>query len=99
MNLKFWKKSEKSLIEEAIDDQLTQLNCVGRGTQEEAKAIDNLERLANVQVQVEGQKRKIDPNTIIGGFVTIGATLLMLNYEKLGVITSKAMGLLPKPRL
>lgn len=99
MNLKFWQKKEDSKIDEAINDQLDQLNTSSRSSEEEAKAIENLERLGAVKVQVEGQTQQVNPNTIISAVVTIGATLLMLNYEKLNVITSKAFGFLPKPRL
>lgn len=99
MNLKFWEKKEDSKIDEAINDQLDQLNTSSRSSDEEAKAIENLERLGAVKVQIEGQTQQVNPNTIISAVVTIGATLLMLNYEKLNVITSKAFGFLPKPRL
>lgn len=99
MKLKFWEKSEESKIDNVINDQLDQLECSARCSEEEEKAIENLERLASVKVQVEGQKQKINPNTILSAVVTVGTALLMLNYEKLNVITSKALNFLPKPRL
>lgn len=42
--------------------------------------------------------RKIDINTIVSGVVTIGTTVMILDFEKLGNITSKAMSFIPKPR-
>lgn len=51
--------------------------------------------------QAEAKKHwyeKIDPNTIVSAFVTIGTTFAILDFEKLGNITSKAMSFVPKPR-
>lgn len=37
--------------------------------------------------------------TLIGAGCTLGTTAFMLNYEKFGNITSKALGFIPKPKL
>lgn len=60
-----------------------------------------LEEAKEERNQAEANKpwyKKIDANTIISGVVTIGSTILILDFEKLGNITSKAMSFVPKPR-
>lgn len=42
--------------------------------------------------------KRIDPNTIMSGIFTIVTTFAILDFEKLGNITSKAMSFVPKPR-
>lgn len=42
--------------------------------------------------------KKIDANTIVSGLVTIGTTFAILDFEKLGNVTSKALNFVPKPR-
>lgn len=36
---------------------------------------------------------------MVGAGCTVGTTAMMLNFEKLGNITSKAIGMIPKPRM
>lgn len=43
--------------------------------------------------------KKIDINTVLSIGATIGTTLLVLDFEKLGNITSKAFGWIPKQRI
>ena len=42
--------------------------------------------------------KRIDPNTIMSGIFTIVTTFAILDFEKLGNITSKAMNFVPKPK-
>jgi len=42
--------------------------------------------------------KRIDPNTIMSGIFTIVTTFAILDFEKLGNITSKAMSFVPKPK-
>ena len=51
--------------------------------------------------QAEANKHwweKVDPNTIVSAAVTVGTTFAILDFEKLGNITSKALSFVPKPR-
>ena len=43
--------------------------------------------------------QKVDPNTWVSAGVTIFSILSVLNFEKIGVITSKAFSFIHKPRL
>lgn len=45
------------------------------------------------------KRNKIDPNEVLKIVGTFGAMALIMNFEKLSVIPTKAFSLVPKPRL
>lgn len=45
------------------------------------------------------KKQRVSPEAVLSAATNLTGILLVLNYEKLGVITSKAFGLLVKSRL
>ncbi len=95
---KFWKKpKEEKPLDKAIELRIDQLQLVDDAT-DEARTKD-LERLVQVKEKLEGPKFRIDPNTIITAVASVGGIVLMLNYEKLDVITSKVTSFIPKLRL
>ena len=60
-----------------------------------------LEEAKEERMREEAKKpflKRIDPNTIMSGIFTIATTFAILDFEKLGNITSKAMSFVPKPR-
>lgn len=42
---------------------------------------------------------RISPDALFNGLISIGSVLLVLNYEKVDIIRSKAFGLIPKRRV
>ena len=60
------------------------------------KIAENVKILQEAKAQ---DKPFISGDAIFGGIMTIGGIALVLYYEKLGVITSKAFTLLPKLKL
>lgn len=64
-----------------------------------------VEDKADIEVAFKNQEllkpwyRKIDVNTMISAGVTIFGMVTMLNFEKIGNITSKAFSWIPKPRM
>lgn len=60
-----------------------------------------LEEAKEERMREEAKKpflKRIDPNTIMSGIFTIVTTFAILDFEKLGNITSKAMSFVPKPK-
>ncbi len=60
---------------------------------------DQLNEAKLAEVKKPFWKRDGFISALIGAGATIGTTGLILNYEKLGNLTSKATSLIPKPRL
>lgn len=64
-------------------------------SEEYAVLLQRYERLVNLRQNAKG---KIDPNTamLVGG--NLLGILAILSYEKIGIVTSKALSLLIKPK-
>lgn len=92
----FGNNREKNALAKAIDERIEQLSIVD---EDDSAKVDDLKKLVEVKEKLEGPRFWIDPNTIITALASIGGILLMLNYEKLDVITSRALNFIPKPRL
>lgn len=53
----------------------------------------------NHQAEMDDRPRPVDPNTIISAVASIAGVGLILQYEKLGVVMSKAFSMIPKIRI
>lgn len=87
MNLHAKMRSEKARILEALE-------LVEPGTDEYSNLINQLQHLNQAHKGVFG----VDANTLINAAVSIGSVLLVLNHERVGILTSKAVGFIPKVR-
>lgn len=92
----FFKKKEKSKLDEAIEERISQLDSTIADPEEDQRVIDNLKELSDIKVQIEGAAHTINPNTIISAAGSLVGIALILNYERLGVVASKALGFIPK---
>ena len=88
-----FKKKDK--VDEVIDDLVNTL--VGMNVHDEGYEIV-LRQLERVYV-LKNRIKKLDPNTVavVGG--NLVGILLILNHEKLNVITTKALGFVIKGRV
>ena len=63
----------------------------------DCKLIDDLLKIKKSEKDVETQsKSKIDPNTVVQAVVGLSSILLILNYEKTDIVTSKSMSIAQK---
>lgn len=91
MNI-FTKKSNKKQIEELIDS-LTMSISLEDPTSENYKLMtENLKTLE----EAKSKEDRVSKDATIGVISNVGLALLILNYEKIGVITSKAFQLITK---
>lgn len=91
MNI-FTKKSNKKQIEELIDS-LTMSISLEDPTSESYKLMtENLKTLE----EAKSKEDRLSKDATIGVMSNVGLALLILNYEKIGVITSKAFQLITK---
>lgn len=93
----FRKKMNTTTLE-LIDAANTRLFGIDDTTSDEYKeTLDVIERLHKLH-QRESEGSKISPDTIILVLGNLAGILLILNYEKLGIVTSKAIGFVIKAR-
>lgn len=94
MNI-FTKKSNKKQIEELIDS-LTMSISLEDPTSENYKLMtENLKTLE----EAKSKEDMVSKDATIGVMSNVGLALLILNYEKIGVITSKAFQLITKVKI
>lgn len=92
----FKRKATKDMIDDAIKHLVDQMELESPDSDEYRKIAENVKILQEAKAQ---DKPFISGDNVIGGLTTVGGIMLILNFEKLGVITSKAMTLLPKLKI
>lgn len=103
-------KEEKSELDQEIDAMIEALKGVDGESEQYAKICDNTKRLVEMKVLMDGSKEakpedidrrnKLNINTIVtvGGYL-VGMVLVLFFEADGGVIATKALQFLPKPRI
>lgn len=87
----FKKDKEPSKLDEAIDEIYREMAGYTSDTDEYAKMTSQLERLTLLK---EGTRRQVNPDTIVVASANVLAVLIIVSYERVAVITSRAMNLI-----
>lgn len=80
-----------------IDSLLEELKYHEKDSKEYAQIVNQLEKL--VKMKDIGRNHRIKPDTVAQVAANLAGIGLILNYEKLGIITTKAMSFVIKGRL
>ena len=95
--MKFTMKDKRTNLEKEIDSILLKMKTLDVSSEEYSAAADNLGVL--IDAQSKEKEHRASPDTIaviLGGLLQV---ILMLNFEKTGVISSKALGFIMKRRV
>lgn len=92
----FGKKKEKSYIDQAIENRMSSITMPASTAEDDADDIKNLKDLVEIKEKLEGPKSKLNANTIFSGVVSIATIGIIVGYERLNVIATKAIGFVPK---
>lgn len=95
MNIFTKKKSNKEMIEELIDSLTMSIGLEDPTSEDYKKMTENLKTLE----EAKSKEDEVSKDAMIGVLSNIGLALLILNYEKIGVITSKAFSLITKVKI
>lgn len=95
--MKITKKDKRTNLEKEIDSVLVEMSAWLPYSPEYKAAVDNLEKL--YKAKNEEYNRRIKPDTIMNGVVNLTGILLVLNFEKINIITSRAFNLIVKGRV
>lgn len=93
--LNFQEKSHDVALNEVISSIFTDLNGLNSDDEKYDAASNQLIKLMKLKQEINPSWRP-SPDAIVGVVGTIATALLVLNYEKLGVITSKAFTFIGK---
>ncbi len=91
----FIPKPHDVALDEAISDILTEMNGLNADTEEYADAADQLVKLMKLKRELNPSWRP-SPDALVGAAGSVLGIILILHFEKLGVITSKALSFVGK---
>ena len=89
------RKGRKAQIKEERDATFSKM-CEEGITKEEWDTLNKQYQTYNEMLKPTW---RISPDALFNGLISIGSMLLVLNYEKVDIIRSKAFGLIPKGRV
>lgn len=95
--MKFTKKDKRTNLEKEIDDVLKEMELLDKDSDEYKKRVVILERLYKAKSM--DTNRRVSPDTIAVVAGNLLGILVILNFEKANVITSKALGFVLKGRV
>lgn len=98
INWQKWK-DKRTALEKAIDEVLAVMEGEDPSSDFYDKCARQLERLYKLKTVDKTDRKLLDPNQLLAAGVSIGSILIILKYEEFRVVTSKAFGLIHKPRL
>ena len=95
--MKLTKKDRRSKLEKEIDLILDEMRGIEATTSEYLIRLDNLERL--YKMYNENKNRKVKPDTIAIVMTNLIGIGMILGYERVNIITSKALGFVLRGRV
>lgn len=95
--MKFFTKTEKTpdALQEAIDTLYRELAGYPAHGDEYDNITDQIVKLKKLQNELT-HSWKPSPDAIVGAVGSLAGIVLILNYEKMGIVTSKALGFVGK---
>lgn len=94
----FFKNPLKSNFQEAIDDLLIEMKTTEKTSPEYQQLNEQLQMLTETQNSKQSGKVKLtEAGIVVGG--NLAGILAIIHFEKLNVMTSKALTLLVKPKI
>lgn len=84
------------IVSKAVAELMADINGMNPWDENYTAAIKNLKEEVEVLEKLEG--RRIDPNVLMQGAISIGGILITVLYEHAHVLTSKALSMWVKPK-
>lgn len=92
----FTPDRDQSKLSDSISELHTQLQSMDPKTEEYSTVLDSLLKMH--KTQADTRRKSVSPDTLINASASILGIILILHYERLGIVTTKAIGFVPKPR-
>lgn len=89
-------KANNEGLDDAIASVLSDLDGFTSETEEYAASVDRLVKL--YAIREANQPKKISPDTLVIVAANLLGIMIIVNHERMNVITSKALAFLPKLR-
>lgn len=95
----FTKRDKRTNLEKEIDQVLIDLSALPPQSKDYATIVMHLETLYKLKLEEKEKDHKIKPDAIIIVAGNLLGILLIMNYEKTNVITTKALSFVLKGRV
>jgi hypothetical protein len=89
------KKREETALEKAIREATEWLDP---SSDDYSERVDNIVKMYKLKEQDRKFWKRIDPDAVVGAAANIAGILLILHYEQLHVVTSKALPFVHKAK-
>lgn len=93
------KNNDTDGLKKAIDDALLELATTKPNTKDYDDILDKVERLYKLKGPAKEPRKRVSPDAVIAGFVSLAGIVMVANAEHVGAITSKAFSIVPKPKI
>lgn len=93
----FSKHENRDALEKEIHSALDKMSTMDVSSKEYSDSVDNLNKL--LEAKEKGKSKSLSPDTLAVIAGNLLGIILILNFEKLDVVTSKALGFVLKGRV
>lgn len=95
------KRDRRTMLEKEIDRLVLILQDTDPDSPEYDRLVEELRKLYDIQAKQKpvGEMKSIDPNTILVVLGGIAEIVLIMTYENLHVISTKAFGRILRPKI
>ena len=92
-------QKKPSPLSQRIEDHLDYMATLDPASEEYAIAVNQLSVLAGAKVGIEPASPPVDKAALVSAGSSLAGILLVMNFEKLSIIATKAFGLITRVRI
>lgn len=92
-------RKNPSPLSQRIEDHLDYMSTLDPAGEEYAVAVNQLSVLAGAKVGIEPAAPPVDKAAIVSAGSSLAGILLVMNFERLSIIATKAFGLITRVRI
>ena len=91
-------KNEPNMLDDAIERVLTRMQYEEPDSEEYGTLLGRLDRLISIKNAQKSEKPRISADTLVTAGASLLGIILILGYERVNVVTSKALGFVIKSK-
>nr|DAK38940.1 MAG TPA: hypothetical protein [Caudoviricetes sp.] len=92
-------QKKPSPLSQRIEDHLNYMSKLDPASEEYAVAVNQLSVLAGAKVGIEPASPPVDKAALVSAGSSLAGILLVMNFERLSIIATKAFGLITRVRI
>jgi len=93
------KQQEPTALDQAIDTVLSRMQYVEPESDEYGTLVSRLDKLHSMKIAQKDNRQKVSADALIAAGASILGIILIIGYERVNVVTSKALGFVAKAKI